>query len=137
VDPDVFEDAFDNLPEEGHNIIEGTGEFILWRHQHVGDRRAESRNAMGMDPAGTTWETDDRYVEATKQGLDFYGQFLPIKGDLLVRLASSPQSRSEAREAREIGYYNVITSHARRTGTGELAHVRIETEPDRSGQWSS
>ena len=137
MNPNTIEDAFSGLPGAAGDMIEGGGEYLIWRHQQVGNRRVEADNAMGSDPGGTTWETDDRYVEAAKQGLDFYGQFVPVQGDLLVRLAGAPDSKASAQNAREIGYYRVVGVNVRRTKDGKVAHVKIETEADRSGQWSS
>lgn len=126
MNPNSIEDAFSQLPSAADDMMQGRGEYIVWEHQEIGNRRTDAKNAMGMNAEDEFWEMDRRIVRASKQGRTFYGQFIPIRGDKLNRLAGAPQSKQAAKQAREVDSYTVQGAETWRTEDGDIAYVEIE-----------
>lgn len=127
--------AFREMPKLTQDYLEGAGVYLRWRHQDVGNRTLRSDNAMGTDPTGMTFETQDYHKKARKQGTIFYSQFVPIEGDLLITLKGGPTTKDAALKSKPAGYYVVTAVTSRRADDGSLVYCKVETEPDHSGQW--
>ena len=141
INADAINHALTSLSSHTESIMDGSGRYIIWRHQRYGDRRPTSDNAAGEDPDRQDFYTTDRIVKARylteKEDDYFYGKFVPAKGDLLITLRGNPTTPQAAKKASAVGFYRVIRVNEYRTRTGDLIHAQIEVMPDDSGRWAS
>lgn len=128
-------------------INKGSGRWILWRHLRYGDRHAGSDNSLGSDPNRQVFNTNSKIVRAryfnTQEGDHphiFYGQFVPVEGDLLVTLRGAPTTKESAEQAvrneRFVGYFRVKSVADYRTGAADLVTCEIKTVADDTGRWA-
>lgn len=146
ISPQPIKQLLDRSVKDMAAINEGSGRWILWRHLRYGDRHSGSDNAMGTDPNRQVFRTDDhvvraRYFKAT--GYDyphqFYGQFVPVEGDLLITLRGAPTTEESAHTAVEqerfVGRFRVKKVDPYRTGGADLVTCEIQAVADDTGQW--
>lgn len=123
-------------------VLEGEEEKAIWRHQLIGQRNPLAHNATGQDPAGMYWKTKDHVVTIQRQGSDpmgrsiIYGQFEPVRGDLIVTLYGQPRTNDQVLRAPRVGFYVVDDYDVRRDADGRIIYVKIMAIADRSGQYN-
>jgi hypothetical protein len=136
MNPDVIANALEKTSGHLGDHLDGGGQFVRWRHQKIGDRRIESENAQGMDPEGTTHQTQDRHRRAVIDEDSMFGKFIPVQGDLVITLRGRPSTRKQAKSASPATYYKVTnTPVEHRDRNGILMICEFEVTLDRSGQW--
>lgn len=137
----AIRNAQNMLNSSAQAMIEASGEYILWRHQLIGQRNPLSDNALGIDPGGKVWKTKDFIVHGIRQGQDqkdrhvFYIQGEPIVSDLLITLQGLPKTKEQARYAPRAGYFKIVDTDVRRTPENRIIYTKCIVVPDRTGQW--
>lgn len=138
----AFRAGLQELETTAAEVIAAHDEYVLWRHQIVGDPNPLADNPFGEDPDAFRWRTRDYYVCASVQGEDSRGykrfylsDAVPVKGDLLVTLQGPPASQDAARLAAHISYYRVEAVDSRRAPSGELVYALVSAKMDYSGKY--
>jgi hypothetical protein len=124
------------------DLVGAADEWVIWRRQIVGARNPLADTAMGVDPRGLVWKTEDLLVQASVQGhssdgkVVVHSRIVPIPGDLLIRLVGQPQTEQEAVVAARSQHLRVAdTPDVRRDSTGTIIMTRILCETDQSGHY--
>lgn len=133
---DLAKTAHSRLTEAADEMISGTGEMAVWRHQDFSSLSGGASAASGIDPEGTDFETTDFVIEVLRDPDEdetvFYAQIVPSIGDLIITLRGHHNSIASARNAPASGFYRVEGTQDRRDGHGELVQCRIRTVLDQS-----
>jgi len=135
----IADESLSRLAEASDEMTSGFGEFVIWRHQDLTDRKAGSKTASGINPTGTDFETTDYAVEAVRDPNEeetiFRANVMPTKGDLIITLRGNPQTRWEALEAEAADFYCVIDAEDYRQDE-RLSLCRIRTELDQNRDYA-